>query len=245
MPRRSRFSAPIVFWPLLAGAGALAGWLVRRWGFGVHHVVRERVHVPEPPAPDPDIVEAPDVQTEDDGVGARFHRRYAVEIAGATASPEEVIAAVASDLDAFCPPEVARFERAEGASGPLAVGDDLHVHIHAPWDGPVRVAEVTPTSFTLVTREGHLEAGQIRFSATRGAAHPEHGDLLRFAIESWARSADGLVDFVYDTLGVAKTAQGAMWTFFCARVAERFGEQVGDVEVLTEREADPDEQADA
>lgn len=235
MSRRSRFPwNPVVFWPAVAGAAALVGWMARRWGFRVHHVVRERVRVPEPPAPTPEIAEAPDVQSEDDGVGARFHRRYWVDIAGATASPEDLMAAVASEVDAFCPTEVARFERLSGETGPLTVGEDLHVHISSPWDGPVRVAEVTPTSFTLVTREGHLEAGQIRFSA---APSPAGDGLVRFTIESWARSADRLVDFVYDTLGVAQGVQGAMWGFFCARVAERFGEAAGAVEVLTEREA--------
>ena len=87
-----------------------------------------------------------------------------------------------------------------------------------------------------------MEAGQITFSAgTRGG---EPG-ALRFTIESWARSRDGWVHFAYDTLGLARKAQEAMWTFFCERAAEASGgTRVGEIAVLTERAPDPDE-ADA
>ena len=40
-------------------------------------------------------------------------------------------------------------------------------HGRARGTGPVRVVERTPTCFRLVTLEGHLEAGQIRFSRPR------------------------------------------------------------------------------
>ncbi len=229
-----RLFGPIVFWPAVAGLAAAAGWASRRWGFGVRHVERERRRVPTGPAVP--VQADPDVRTADDGVGSLFHRRYRIDVAGATATPEEVIAAVIEDFNAFSPTEIAHFERETG-EGPLSVGDDLLVHIASPWNGPVRVAEITPTSITLATREGHLESGSIRFSAAR---HPTDDTMLRFTIESWARSSDAVVDVVYDTLGVAKGIQGAMWGFFCTRVAETFGEPAGDVEVLTEREADDD-----
>lgn len=232
-----RLLGPIFLWPAVAGLAVAAGWAARRWGFGVRHTERERQHVPEGPATP--VQADPDVRTPDDGVGALFHRRYRVDVAGATATPEAVIAAVADDFNAFSPTEIARFERVTG-DGPLAVGDDLMVHIASPWNGPVRVAERTPTSITLATREGHLESGTICFSAER---HPTDDALLRFTIESWARSSDAIVDVVYDTLGVAKGVQGAMWEFFCTRVAEAFGEPAGDVDVLTEREADKDDEA--
>jgi hypothetical protein len=228
---------PILVWPAVAGLAAAAGWAARRWGFGVTHIDRERRRVPA--GPSTPVQADPDVRTPDDGVGALFHRRYRIDVAGATASPEEVIAAVADDFNTFSPSEIARFERVTG-EGPLAVGDDLLVHIASPWNGPVRVAELTPTSLTLATREGHLESGSIRFSAAR---HPTEAGALRFTIESWARSSDALVDVVYDTLGVAKGVQGAMWGFFCTRVAETFGEPMGDVVVLTEKEATPEADA--
>lgn len=235
MSRRSRrFLGPLVFWPAVAGLAAAAGWAARRWGFAVAHTERERRRVPD--GPQLAVAADADVTTADDGVGALFHRRYRIDVGEATATPEEVMAAVGADLNAFSPPEIAHFERETGSEGALAVGDDLLVHIASPWNGPVRVAEVTPTSFSLATREGHLESGTIRFSAT---TVPDAPHAVRFSIESWARSSDRIVDFFYDTLGLARDVQGAMWSFFCSRVAERFGTPMGDVEVLTEREADP------
>ena len=224
----------ISFGAPLLGAAAV-GWLVQRWGYGVRERTRDVTHRPDPPSAPPT---GADVQTEADGTGARFYRRYRVRVDGSTLSPDELFGAIAEDINAFVPDELARFERTQGAPGRIAQGDEFVVHITAPWDGPVRVAEADATSFTLVTLDGHLEAGSIRFSAD-GA----RGGELRFAIESWARSADAVVDFAYDTLGVAREAQQAMWTFFCERVADRCGGAVlGEIEVLTEREADaPDD----
>ena len=230
-------------------AGAAAGlWLARRWGYGVRETTREVPRVEAPPE-----AEGPGLQHAEEGAGPRYHRRYRVRVARPTLAPEAVIGAVREDVNRFVAPELARFERTAGGPGPLALGDDILVHINGPWDGPVRVVEVEPTRFVLATREGHMEAGQIEFRAEpappTGAPAPEASggtgggtgggapDDLVFTIESWARSADALVDLVYDDLGVAKEAQQKMWTFFCHRVAEMAGgEIVGEIEVLTERE---------
>ena len=231
--RRSVLWGPILVWPAVAALAAAAGWAVRRWGFRTRHVVRERAAVSSgPDTPAPEAPGRPPVQTEDDGAGPRYHRRYHVDIAHAALTPEEIVERIAADPNTFCPAEIARFEKKTGAPDRLAVGDDLVVHIASPWNGPVRVAETTPTSFTLATLDGHLEAGQIRFSAARRG-----GDTVRFTIESWARSSDRVVDALYDKLGLARGVQGAMWTFFCERVAEMAGTKQGDVVVLTEREA--------
>ena len=100
----------------------------------------------------------------------------------------------------------------------MAVGDEFVVRMPGPWDGPVRVVDVQPTSFRLVTLAGHLEAGQIEFTAQREA------DRLVFHIESWARSGDRLSDLLYDRVRMAKEIQLHMWTSLLervARVAER------------------------
>lgn len=218
--------------PLL-GAAAV-GWLVQRWGYSVREQSREVARRPAAPdTPTPQGSGAP-VQTEADGEGARFYRRYRVRVADSELSAESLFARIAEDVDAFVPDELARFERTRGTDGQIVPGDEFLVHIRAPWNGPVRVAEASATHFVLLTLEGHLEAGSIRFAA-RGA----RGGRLSFEIESWARSADAVVDLAYDTLGVAAEAQQATWTFFCKRVAEACGGQiVGEIEVLTERDAD-------
>ncbi|HYE95111.1 MAG TPA: DUF1990 family protein [Rubricoccaceae bacterium] len=223
------------------GGVALAVGLWRRWGFPVRHRVREVDELtgqPEPLPADCPPEETP-VQAPEDGAGAAFHRRYWVDIEGATLSAEALMAKVQADPGAFSPVEIARFEKTKGEEGQLAVGDEFFIHITSPWNGPVRTTRVTPTSFTFCTLEGHLEAGQIRFSLKPHLTDP---DVLRFTIESWARSRDALVDFAYDKLLVARTAQQAMWTFYCERIVEASGgRRRGDIEVVTERAPAPDE----
>ena len=228
----SRRTRALVAAPAVLAAGAAVGVYVwRRWGYRVRETEREVARVPEPP-----------VQDEKDGVGAHFHRRYQVDVAESTLTPAELMAEIGRDIQRFVPDEIAVFDKTVGARGQLAVGDEYHIAIKAPWDGPVRVVDATPTRFTLATLDGHLEAGQIRFQA---ADHPSQSGAVRFAIESWARSADPAVDWFYDTAGVAKAAQRAMWTFFCNQVADACGGRtLGDVEVLTERQPD-DERGDA
>ena len=212
----------------LAAGGALGVWLYKRWGYPVDENERDVPLVDTPPEPD-----GPGLQPSSEGVGPRFHRRYRIRLADADWGPREVMADIARDFGPYVAPELGRFERESGEEGRLTPGDEFMVHINGPWDGPVRVMDVSPESFRLATREGHLEAGQIEFRAET----LDGGDLL-FTIESWARSRDAVVDVTYDDLGAAKAAQKAMWTFFCDKVAERAGgERVGEIEVRTEREA--------
>jgi hypothetical protein len=104
-----------------------------------------------------------------------------------------------------------------------------------PWDGPVRVAATTPTSFRLATLAGHLEAGQIEFRAGSDES------MLRFEIESWARSGDRVSDLLYDRLRMAKEVQLHMWTSFLEQVADLAGGRLtGGVEIVSRRVEDPD-----
>jgi hypothetical protein len=99
-----------------------------------------------------------------------------------------------------------------------------------PWDGPVRVTLVTPASFRFTTLSGHLEAGQIEFRALRD------DELLRFEIESWARSGDWLSNLLYHHLRMAKEVQLHMWTSFLERVAVLAGGRLtGGVEIISRR----------
>lgn len=236
MTRRTR--AILISSASLTAGAALGAWLWKRWGYPVRSVEREVTNAPEPP-PTAEPAGEREIQRQEEGVGPRFHRRYEVDVETTTKSPEELVACIGSDIQNYVPDEIATFEKTRGTEGGLAVGDEFDIHIRSPWDGPVRVVESEPRRFTLATLDGHMEAGQIRFEA---ADHPTDSDGLRFSIESWARSRDGAVDFVYDGLGLAKQAQQAMWTFFCERVAEDCGGQkMGEVRVLTEREETDDE----
>jgi hypothetical protein len=100
----------------------------------------------------------------------------------------------------------------------------------APWDGPIRVAEVTPTSFRFLTLAGHLEAGQIEWRA-----RDEDGALV-FEIESWARGGDRVSSLLHDRLRMAKEVQLHMWTRVLERAAKRFGGELErGIEIETRR----------
>jgi Domain of unknown function (DUF1990) len=170
-----------------------------------------------------------EVQHPPDGVGPLFHRIYRARIREAGIRPEELIAAITADPDRVAPSEFASFTKVLGEDGAMAVGDEYVVRMPGPWDGPVRVVDRTPTSFRFVTLAGHLEAGQIRFSA-------EHGDLLEFRIESWAQSGDRLSNLLYHHLRMSKEVQLHMWTSVIERVAELAGGRLtGGIEIRTHR----------
>jgi hypothetical protein len=144
-------------------------------------------------------------------------------------APEEIVACIAADPDRVAPSEFARFTKVVGEPGTMAVGDEYVVRMPGPWDGPVRVIERTPSSFRFVTLEGHLEAGQIDFSAARG-------ELLEFRIESWARAGDRLSNLLYDHLRMSKEIQLHMWTSVLERVAALAGGRLtGGIEIRTQR----------
>ena len=171
------------------------------------------------------------VQTTDDGHGPLYFRSYHLDVRNPTLSAVEVMKKVQADLDAFSPFEIARFEKTHGEEGRLKPGDEFFIHIRAPGDGPVRVAEVGPHHFRLVTLAGHMEAGTIRF---RVLERP--GGILRFEIASCARSSGALMDVAYDLLRVARGGQQRMWSRFCEKVCDASGgEMVDHVKVHTFR----------
>src|SRR5918997_448751 len=151
-----------------------------------------------------------------DGRGPHSHRRYSVRIDGASLSAEELVALLMKDPDEAAPSEFAKFLKVRGPEGSMSVNDEFVVRMPGPWDGPVRVAKVTPRSFRFVTLAGHLEAGQIEFRA-------RDGELLQFEIESWARSGDRLSELMYDRLRLSKEVQFHMWTSFLERVVKLSG----------------------
>jgi hypothetical protein len=182
----------------------------------------------------PDGVDREDVQEPDDGYGPLLHRCYAVRISGATVDPKTLVARLSADPNTAAPPDAAVFVRAEpGQKGPMRLGDEYVVRMPGPWDGPVRVVHLTPTSFRFATLTGHLEAGQIEFRART----EDDGDLL-FEIESWARAGDRLSHLLYNHLRLAKEIQLNLWTETCLGVERGSGgRRRGGVRVTTRRVA--------
>jgi hypothetical protein len=174
------------------------------------------------------------IQTVHDGVGPLLHRRYSVVVDGAQVAPEEVVTGLAVDPNRAAPADAAVFVKTRGEPGGMTVGDEFVVRMPGPWDGPVRVVALTPTSFRLATLHGHLEAGQIEFRAESVGAE------LRFGIESWARPGDRLSHLLYNRLRLAKEIQLNLWTETCLAVAAKSGGRLhGGVRIQTRRVADP------
>src|SRR4051794_38427666 len=176
------------------------------------------------------------VQRPEDGAGPLFRRRYSVRIRGARCSAEELMRRVQANPNVVVAGRVAHFEKVAGREGELRVGDEFVVRMPGPWDGPIRVVEVTPGSFRFVTLDGHLEAGQIEWRA-----HAD-GEHLVFEIESWARAGDRLSHALHDVLGMAKEVQLYMWTSVLERVSAHVGGELdGGLRIETRRAEGPAE----
>jgi hypothetical protein len=187
MPRSlplSRRVSTAAGWPV---GVALTSWRYLWRTVPLHRIEEEGDPDLDSPPPLPVTSDEEEVQHQGDGAGPLFHRRYRTRIRDSRLTAEELIERVSADPDCASPTEFASFIKLHGEPGRMRVGDEYRVRMAGPWDGPVRVVDRTPTSFRLVTLDGHLEAGQIRFSA-----ESEDG-LVAFQIESWARSAGPLV----------------------------------------------------
>jgi hypothetical protein len=184
----------------------------------------------------PDAVSRNELQRLRHGAGAFFRRRYLVRIRDADVGPGELMKRLCADPNRAAPSEFASFKKVLGEDGRMDVGDEYVVRMPGPWDGPVRVVGRSPDCFRLATLDGHLEAGQIRFSAA--GTEP-----LEFTIESWARSGDRFSDLLYDRLRMSKEIQFHMWTSFLERVVKLSGgRREGGLEIVTRRvERPPDD----
>jgi hypothetical protein len=230
VPRRPTFTRrwlTAATWP--AGI-ALTSWDYM-WRTTPLH--RQEVLLTDPP-PLPELpagVSTAEVQPPEDGVGPLFHRSYRTQMRDCALTADEVMEAIQLDLNSVSPTTFARFQRVDGHTGPLAVGDEFVVRMPGPWEGPVRVIQVAARSFRLVTLKSHLEAGQIDFSVA-----PDGDHRLQFQIESWSRSSSWLVDLLYHRLRMAKEVQAHMWISFLERVVQLSGGRMtGGVEIHTER----------
>jgi uncharacterized protein (UPF0548 family) len=180
------------------------------------------------PPPLPPGASRQEIQLSDAGVGPLFHRRYQARITDTQLGAAGLMERIVGDPNEVAPTEFARFTKVLGDKGQMAEGDEYVVRMPGPWDGPVRVVEVTPTSFRLATLDSHLEAGQIEFRADE-----DGGDIV-FTIESWARSGDQLSRIMYQRLRMAKEVQLHMWTSFLERAVRMAGGRLaGGIDVET------------
>jgi hypothetical protein len=222
----SRRLSDLARWPLGIG---LTSWRYMWRTTPMRRVVMDDPHARTDPPRLPDDLDLGEVLLPEEGAGPLFHRRYLARIRKARFRASEVMARIQSDPNAVAPTEFARFHKVGGDTKSMRPGDEYVVRMPGPWNGPVRVVDVTPNSFRFVTLRGHLEAGQIEFRAG------DDVDLI-FEIESWARSGDHLSHLMYDSLRMAKEVQLHMWTSTLERVV-RMSEGVrhGPISIETSR----------
>jgi hypothetical protein len=223
----SRRVATAARWP--AGL-ALTAWSYM-WRTTVIHRRELRGAWPQDgPPPIAEHVDEREVQRPEDGTGPLFRRRYRARVVGGGLGAPELMRRVKADPNVVVARRIAHFEKVTGGEGDLRVGHEFVVRMPAPWDGPIRVVEVTDTSFRFATLAGHLEAGQIEWRA-----RDEDGSLV-FEIESWARAGDRLSRLLHDQLPMAKEVQLYMWTSVLERVkAYTGGELSGGLDIETRR----------
>jgi hypothetical protein len=212
--RSPRLLTTAVRWP--------AGVLITAWAYTwrvtpLHRREAGGTMEADGPRPLPDGLPREGVQFVEEGHGAYLRRRYRVDVAGGRFTASELVSRLRDDPNQVVPGGIARFRKVEGGDAPLTVGDEFVVRMPGPWDGPVRVIEVTPRSFRFATLEGHLEAGQIEWRAT------DLGHGLRFEVESWSRPGDRLSDFAHHRLRMAKEVQLHMWTSVLENVVKLAG----------------------
>jgi len=171
-----------------------------------------------------------EVQLPGDGAGPLLHRTYTGVIRETDWTPEQLMELIKADPNRVAPGSLARFQKTAGQPERMELGDEWLVRMPGPWDGPVRVVEVTSCSFRFVTLSGHLEAGQIEWSAEA------KDGLLHFQIESWARAGDRVSALMHDHLRMAKEVQLHMWSSVVEKVARRTGGRLtGGVQIETRR----------
>jgi hypothetical protein len=183
------------------------------------------------PPPLPAGTNPTDLRRLEDGFGPLMHRNYVVCVKDAERTAGELIGAFAAKPNRAAPTALASFVKLRGDEGELRVGDEFTVRLPGPWDGPVRAVDVAPAAFCLVTLDGHLEAGRIRFSARDLAP-----GRLELRIESWARGGDRVSNLLYDRLRVNKEVQLHMWVSVLERLTRLSGgRRDGPVSVTTRR----------
>lgn len=164
--------------------------------------------------------ESEGTQAAAEGTGALVHRRYEISLPDRAISKDIVIRLMQLHLTELAPAALAKFEKSEGMESVFRVGDEYEITMLGPWNGDVRVAEMLAHSFTLVTLEGHPEAGHITFSVQEDAEQPSN---LRVQIESWARARDVVVEVAYGTFGLGRQMQTEVWVTFLQRLSALAG----------------------
>lgn len=170
---------------------------------------------------------------DDGGVGPLRRKRVWVDVSGSRMTPEELMTRVRrrfGDLTA----SFLNMRAEPGAA--TTIEEDSTLTLSVPLRGhvQVRVAEVEPRVFTLVTLAGHPLSGAVRFLSEA------RGHDLRFEIQVFDRAANVIDLVLMRTLG--ERMQDASWREMAENVAKESGGAV--IAIRQETETLDEEQAD-
>jgi uncharacterized protein YbjT (DUF2867 family) len=172
----------------------------------------------------------------EDGRGKLRRQRYWADIVGSKLTPEELMKMVRDEFYTLPPEGLLEVGVEPGSAGVIDEGATLTLAIPMRGNIQVRAVEVTATSITMVTIEGHPLSGAIQFMASG------EGAAVRFEIRSYTRATD-LIDLIgMRTFGSA--AQHATWKKVVEEVVQRSGGAAPD-DVQSEDEGLDGEEASA
>ena len=158
-------------------------------------------------------------QALDEGVGALECKRFWADIVGATRPPASMFSRVCARFQEVTPDAMDLDAEPHTPSAVLARGQTVTMALPMRGNVQVRVEELTTTSLTLATLEGHPLAGAVRL---RVEPRAEKGrEVVRFAIDVYDRAATALDWLAMSTVG--GRMQNATWTAIVERVVKDSG----------------------
>jgi uncharacterized protein YbjT (DUF2867 family) len=160
------------------------------------------------------LADAQPEQTPDKGVGALKRKRFWVDLAGSTLTPEDLFARFRVRFGELTP-LLMNVHAEPGAPTIIEKGTTITMALPLRGHLQVRVEELTATRATLVTLVGHPLAGAIRFLTERVS------DLVRFQVQVYDRPAN-LADWVLMRT-VGDTVQERSWESLVQAMVEESG----------------------
>jgi hypothetical protein len=158
------------------------------------------------------------------GFGHLWQKTYRVHLDGVDVSPEEVVTFWKENLPHLMPADSRFYPSLTGVTPGEVVLINATLPVvrgSVPVSTGVLILYADETSFSVMTPEGHPEAGFNTFSA-----YDQEGTTV-VQIQSLARAADLIYEFGFHYMGGAKQ-QERIWKYVLSHLAEHFG-VVGDI----------------
>jgi NADH dehydrogenase len=161
------------------------------------------------------LLDALPEQLPSEGVGALHCKRFWADIVDTPTAPEAIFSEFCVRFQEMSPESVNLESEPGTPTAVLEPGETVTMALPMRGNVQVRVAELTATSLTLQTVEGHPLAGAVRFTATG------RDGGLRFGVEVFDRAASAVDWVAMATVG--GRMQDATWRELVERVIRECG----------------------